>query len=222
MNEKTDYLDIDPHLATKAYETLLNLGSHAIQFASIERAPMYSPEHAENDAEHSFMLALVAPEMAALLRPDLDPGLVSQFATVHDLIELETGDTVTFDLSETEITQKEASEYNQLDVLIQKLPTYTGNLVRRYELQEEPEALFVRICDKCLPLLVNIHGAGVQVMQSQFGIETSEHLAATEARLDERLCKTFPQDELHEVHTARRLLAEHFQQQFETASTTLK
>lgn len=83
--------------AASTASVALELGKIAINFAGVDRVPRYNDERRENDAEHSFMLALIAGELAQTLYPaTLDAGLVSQYAIVHDLIELETGDVATF------------------------------------------------------------------------------------------------------------------------------
>jgi len=81
--------------AEEAAQIVYDLGSMAMRFARVERVPRYDEHSRENDAEHSFMLALVAPELAATYYSELDVGLVAQFSTVHDLIELETADVAT-------------------------------------------------------------------------------------------------------------------------------
>jgi len=199
-----------------AYETTLQLGRHAINFAAIERAPRYSEDRYENDAEHSFMLSLIAPELAAQLLPHLDCALVTQFAIVHDLVELETGDTVTFALNESELMQKETDEHEAMQRLLNRLPPHTGALLKRYEKQQEPEARFVRLADKLLPLVANIHGPGKQVMGESFGIEDPEQLRITELTCSQRLRNSFPESELDIVHAVRDLLAQHFHTVFET------
>jgi len=205
---------LEADLLTTAYHRALRLGNYAVRFATIERAPRYSDGKHENNAEHSFMLALIAPEVASLLRPDLDIGLVAQYATVHDLVELETGDVATFNLSPTELAHKEQAERDALDALLRRLPPYTAALLRRYEEQTEPEARYVRLIEKALPLLLNIFGAGSSVMHEVFGITTEQELAAAERACQQRLQATFPEADLSTVLQLRAILAERFAQSF--------
>ena len=200
----------------RAHEAAVRLGGMAIRFADIERVPRYG-ERRENDAEHSFMLALVAPEVAAAVRPELDRGLISQFATVHDLVELETGDVATFGLTEEELSLKEIREQQELESLLRKLPPYTASMLRRYEAQQEPEARFVRLLEKGLPLIVNSTGSGERVMREDFGIEDGQALASTEKNCASRLRNIFPEADLDMIHTLRGMLAQDFQNIFERA-----
>jgi hypothetical protein len=45
----------------------------------------------ENVAEHSNMLAIVAPGIAELYYPELDANLISRFASIHDAVEAYEG-----------------------------------------------------------------------------------------------------------------------------------
>ena len=134
----------------------LALGALAVTFAQVERVPRYTEEHRENDAEHSFMLALVANELAALLYPELDAGRVTQFAIVHDLIEIVTGDVPTFTYTPEQMATKHAAEHTALNGLVQTLPRSTASLLWEYEQQEVAEARFVKAVDKLLPVTVDI------------------------------------------------------------------
>ena len=173
------------------------LSKVAMQFSRVERAPRYQDSRRESDVEHSYMLALVAPELAELLELPLDPGLVSQFAIVHDLIELKTNDVPTFLLTEEQLHHKEEMERAALEDLLDELPPHTAGLLLRYERQAEPEARFVRFVDKLLPLIVDILGDGKRVLQEDYGIHDTESLheahEAVHERLDKKFGSEFPQ-----------------------------
>ncbi len=210
-------IDAEQHLAAgRAASTVLSLTQCAIDFASVERVPRYNAQRRENDAEHSFMLSLIAPEIAAQFFPHLDPGLVALFCNVHDLIELETKDAATYALDDTALAAKEAAELAALDQLARKLPPHTRALLLRYEAQTEPEARFVRHFEKQLPIAVDILGPGKQVMAEDYGITTRAERDANERRFSERLRKKFPEAELAFVHLMRDLLAEQFAAEFDS------
>lgn len=204
---------------TSQYETTRNisavalqLGKVAMDFAQVERIPRYHTGERESDVEHSYMLGLVACELADTLELDLNMGLVSQFAMVHDLIELKTGDVNTFNLSDEQLQQKQFLEKQALHQLLNELPPYIGRLVERYEHQTEPEARFVKVVDKILPFVVDIQGDGVRVMNEDNGIRTQQEfldcLAALQVSLHERFGKEFPDivdahQELGRIFSAR-------------------
>lgn len=205
MEQKTTY-----EKAAGITNLALCLGGVAMKFASVERVPRYTPETRENDAEHSYMLALVAAEIADQYFPELDSGLVGRFAIVHDLLELETGDVATFGISDSDLAAKHQAESSAIDRLLKSLPRSTGLLLEVYEQQNVPEARFVRFIDKLLPLVVDILGPGSQVMHEDYNTHTKEQLIATEQQMAERFARMFPDSELSALHIARNSLANIF------------
>lgn len=198
----------------------LRLGQTAMRFAGVERVPRYDETSRENDAEHSFMLSLVATEIAAQYYAELDTGLVSQFGSVHDLIELETGDVATFELTDSELADKATDEHGALERVCARLPPHTASLLRRYEAQKEPEARLVRMVDKMLPVVVDIIGPGRKVMAEDYGVHTVDQLNAAESKLRQRFAHMFPEPQADQLRTARALLADKFAEQFTVDATT--
>lgn len=195
----------------------MTLADAAIRFARVERVPRYDKESRENDAEHSYMLALVAGEIAQQYYPELDSGLVSKFSIVHDLVELKTNDIATFTLNAEQLALKEATEFAVLDKLASELPAHTARMLLRYETQLEPEARFVRLIDKVLPVIVDILGPGSKVMIEDYDISTLAALNANEFQLSERLRKRFSEPYFDIIHQARDLLAKIFAYEFSTS-----
>lgn len=197
----------------------LCLGGLAMRFAAVERVPRYTPETRENDAEHSYMLALVATEIADQYFPELDSGLVGRFALVHDLLELETGDVATFGISQSDLDAKHLAERRAVERLLDVLPKRTGQLLKVYEQQDVPEARFVRFIDKLLPLVVDILGPGSQVMHEDYNTYTKAQLIETENKMAERFAAMFPEQELTPLHIARNSLAHIFSSLFQPAES---
>lgn len=197
----------------RAAQISLDLGVVAMNFSRIERVPRYADGERENDAEHSYMLGLVAPEIAHAVRPELDSGLIAQFAMVHDLVELKTGDVATFLFSEAEQRSKGLDEMAALDSLLRELPPYTRQLLARYEIQNDPEARFVRYIDKLLPIVVDIIGAGERVMAEDYSVTNLEALQSCQADLHKRIVEKFG-NEFPEIDLAHKLLCELFESRF--------
>lgn len=201
------------HHGTKAAQLSFDLGKTAMLFSHVERVPRYADGERENNAEHSFMLALVAPEISEALELPYDPGLISQFAIVHDLIELKTGDVATLLFTEDCQLQKELTEQAALRALIEELPPHTGRLLERYEAQAEPEARFVRYVDKLLPIVIDCIGEGSRVMEEDYGVTTADQLRDCRQKLHARLLRKFG-EEFPELDLAHALLCELFEQKF--------
>lgn len=202
-------------IAGRIERDCLVLADAAIRFAAVERVPRYTPEKRENDAEHSYMLGLVAQEIATVYFPELDAGLVAQFSLVHDLIELKTGDVATFSLSDENLHAKATAEAAALDELCNHLPKHTALLVRVYEEQAIAETRFVRFVDKLLPVLVDILGPGSQVMHEDYATFEHEQLEVAERALSQRFESMFPEPELAPIHLARNGLARKFSELFQ-------
>ncbi len=204
----------DHERGARAAQLSLDLGNMAMNFARIDRVPRYADGERENNAEHSLMLGLVAPELTHALRPELDRGLVAQFAIVHDLIELKTNDQATFLFTEAEQACKELGEMAALESLLRELPPYTRHLLSRYEMQVDPEARFVRFVDKLLPIVIDIIGQGARVMREDFNIASTEALEQAHTNLHARLVAKFG-GEFPELDLAHELLCELFEDRFQ-------
>ena len=203
-------------IAGRIEHDCLLLADTAIRFAAIERVPRYTPEKRENDAEHSFMLGLIAQEIAATYFPDeLDSGLVAEFCNVHDLVELKTKDVATFGLDDAGLQAKAAAEMAAIDELCDHLPKHTALLVRVYEEQVVAEARLVRFLDKLLPKLVDILGPGSQVMHEDYATFERKQLDAIEQAMSKRFKSMFPEPELAPIHLARNSLARKFSELFQ-------
>lgn len=212
--EQKDYPESISTTAQMIEEDSRVLADVAMRFARVSRVPRYDEVSRENNAEHSFMLSLVATELAKQYFPDLNPGLVSQFATVHDLVELKTGDLATFSVSDQQLQSKAEMEHLAVEELCRELPPYTGHLLRIYEEQSVPESRFVRFVDKLLPVIVDILGPGSKVMHEDYETFTHEQLEKAENILRQRFEVMFPEPEFSPLHIARNSLAKKFTEVF--------
>lgn len=195
----------------------LELGELSMRFARIDRIPRYEDHERENDVEHSFMLGMVATELAYMFQPELDVRLVGEYARVHDLIEVATGDVATFNLTPEELATKEAAEQKALQDLLEKLPPYSASLLKQYEKQEDIESRFVRAVDKLMPLIVDIVGQGKRVMYEDYGVNTYEDARSSHKVLHERIARKFGEFAL--VVTAHRQLCDLFVESFAQPQT---
>ena len=193
-------------------QTSLLLGNYAMKMSAVERVPRYRTGERENNAEHSYMLSLLAPALAAEAFPSLDCGLIAQFANVHDLVETITGDVATFNADAEMLANKAAREHEAQAILNTKLDPYTAGMLNRYEAQEEPEARFVRMVDKLLPVVVDIHGQGERVLYEDYGVKTPHDVVDAHEKLQERFYAMFP--EFPDLLKAHRILSDQFEALF--------
>ena len=116
----------------------------------------------ENDAEHSWHLAMCASVLAEYAPPGVDLGRVLTMALVHDLVEIDAGDTFAYD--EAGNATKEARERAAADRIYAMLPEEQGAYYRalweEFDAMETPDARFAAACDRLQPFLNNLATGG--------------------------------------------------------------
>lgn len=151
-----------PDISDIAYSAL-RLSALYARLALEERTLVnHTTGRPENVAEHSAMIAIIAPAIAEQYYPELDANLVSRFAAVHDAVEAYSGDTTTHEITATEVEQKahrEALALRQLREDFAEMPKFVS-LIDQYEAQVTPEARFVRVIDKWAPILLHFADQG--------------------------------------------------------------
>lgn len=116
----------------------------------------------ENSAEHSWHLALGAQVFAEYAPAGTDIGRVTEMLLVHDIVEIDAGDTFIYSGEETS-TQKDR-ERAAADRLFALLPEeqeqHARGLWEEFEARLTPEARFAKAIDRLAPMLANWHTAG--------------------------------------------------------------
>lgn len=111
----------------------------------------------ENSAEHSWHVALMALVLAEYADEDLDPMRAVCMMLLHDVVEIDAGDTFRYDdAGARDQAQRERLAADRLYAL---LPGEQGRRLRElwqeFEARESPEARFAAAVDRLLPLLQN-------------------------------------------------------------------
>ncbi|MDA0711843.1 MAG: HD domain-containing protein [bacterium] len=116
----------------------------------------------ENDAEHSWHFAMFAVMLAEYANEKVDLLKVVKMALVHDLVEIDAGDTFLYDTARN--ADKAERENRAADRIFGLLPTDVGeelkDLWTEFEARETPEARFAGAIDRLQPFLHNIHTDG--------------------------------------------------------------
>lgn len=117
----------------------------------------------ENDAEHSWHLAMMAFLLAEYANTDnLDVARVMKMVLIHDLVEIDAGDTFCYD--EIGALDKGERETKAADRLFNMLPSDQAEEFRvlweEFEAMDTPEAQFAAALDRFQPLLQNYHTTG--------------------------------------------------------------
>jgi len=152
------------------------LTRRALEFGEIDRSICHhSDGRPETDSTHTVMLSWLAPALADLLYPQLDPLLVAAFAVVHDAVEVYAGDTPTMRITPA---GREAKRRREASAVLRWFSEFGSGLpwlpqmIHRYEKQEEPEARFTRAVDKMLPALTHFANGGRYL--AEFGVTAGE------------------------------------------------
>ncbi len=123
----------------------------------LRRSPLVSAPRQENDAEHSWHLAMMVLLLAEHSDEPIDAGHTVQLVLVHDLVEIHAGDTPLYDTSAGE-DQRER-ETLAADELFGLLPDDQARRLRalwdEFEERRTPEARFAKAMDRLQPLLLN-------------------------------------------------------------------
>ncbi len=134
----------------------------------------------ENDAEHSWHLALMAFVLADYSNEPIDVLKTMKMVLLHDVIEIDAGDTYAYD-TEANKTKRER-ELKAADRIFGLLPEaqkseYRG-LWDEFEAMETPESKFANMLDKVQPLLLNDASGGKS--WAEHGVQISQVLKRDE------------------------------------------
>jgi putative hydrolase of HD superfamily len=111
----------------------------------------------ENTAEHSWHLALAAIVLEEYASAPVNLGRVLRMLTVHDVVEIDAGDTFAFDKAAN--ATKQDRERRAADRIFGLLPNDIGSDLRglweEFEKHETPDARFANAVDRIQPFLQN-------------------------------------------------------------------
>jgi len=111
----------------------------------------------ENTAEHSWHLAMYALVLREWSNVDVDLSHVLALCLVHDIVEIDAGDTFAYDTAA--YSDKDEREQRAADRLFGLLPPDQGARFRalweEYEAMETPESRFANAVDRMQPAMLN-------------------------------------------------------------------
>jgi putative hydrolase of HD superfamily len=117
----------------------------------------------ENDAEHSWHICLATLVLAEYANtPGLDVLRVLKMLIIHDLVEIDAGDTFAYDTAA--LAGQHEREARAADRIFGLLPPDQGSAFRalwdEFEDQRTPESKFAAAMDRFQPLLLNCRTDG--------------------------------------------------------------
>jgi 5'-deoxynucleotidase YfbR-like HD superfamily hydrolase len=113
----------------------------------------------ENVGEHSFSIGLLACALAPKVAPYLNIGLVAQYAIVHDVAEVYTGDVTVWEPDEV-LSSKPQNAAQAAGRIHEQFPHFSwiSKTHLDYLAQDTPEKKFVYAVDKLYPHVMILHG----------------------------------------------------------------
>ncbi|WP_434627127.1 HD domain-containing protein [Chromobacterium sp. CV08] len=115
----------------------------------------------ENSAEHSWQIALLAASLQAYAVEPVDIDRVVAMLLVHDIGEIETGDTIVY--AEGGWEERKAQELACVTRLFGMLPEQGPRFLalwKEFEAGETADARFANAADRAMPVLLNLANNG--------------------------------------------------------------
>jgi putative hydrolase of HD superfamily len=116
----------------------------------------------ENSAEHSWQIALFAASLASYAAAPIDINRVILMLLVHDIGEIDAGDTMVF--VEGGWEERKAAELAAVTRIFGLLPEGRGTaflaLWREFEDGTTAESRFAHAVDRAMPVLLNLSNQG--------------------------------------------------------------
>ena len=111
----------------------------------------------ENDAEHSWHLALAAVLLKEHMAEDVDLGRVMTMVLIHDLVEIDAGDTYAYDMegAATKREREVKAAKRIFGILPEDQGIYFRELWDEFEEYETADAKYAHLLDNFQPLLLN-------------------------------------------------------------------
>ena len=117
----------------------------------------------ENDSEHAWHMAIMVYLLKEYANKDFDVAKAMMMALIHDVVEIDAGDTYAYD-PKAKLDQKEREDKAAQRIFAILPPDQCEelkSLFYEFESCESPEAKFVRAMDNFQPLLLNDANDGV-------------------------------------------------------------
>jgi putative hydrolase of HD superfamily len=127
----------------------------------------------ENSAEHSWQLAMLALSLVSYAESSIDINRVVRMLLVHDVGEIDTGDTMVF--VEGGWEDRKAAELAAVTRIFGMLPAHQGAdllaLWQEFERGETSEARFAHAVDRAMPVLLNLANQGQSWRENSISYE---------------------------------------------------
>lgn len=126
------------------------------------KTKLFNSKRNENDAEHSWHLAMMALVLAPHANTQIDLLKVLKMVLIHDIVEIDAGDTFLYDTQKSHVNTDE--ELIAAKRIFGLLPTEQAQdfiaIWQEFEAGETEEAKFAKAMDRFEPMLQNASNQG--------------------------------------------------------------
>ncbi len=117
----------------------------------------------ENSAEHSWHVAMMALLMEEHANQPVDISRVLKMLLMHDMVEIDAGDTFVYDAAASELQSEK--ELEAAKRLFGMLPKEQGELLFalwcEFEDATSADAKFAKALDRIIPMMLNFNNQGI-------------------------------------------------------------
>lgn len=123
---------------------------------------LINSDRLENDAEHSWHLAMMAIVLAEYANEPIDITKVIKMVLIHDIVEIDSGDVFAYDTTKNHDNFEEELEAAKriFGILPENQAEEFISLWLEFEEMKTPESKFARSLDRLEPLLQNASNNG--------------------------------------------------------------
>lgn len=126
------------------------------------KTKLINSDRLENDAEHSWHLAMMAIILAEHSNEPIDVAKVMKMVLIHDIVEIDSGDVFAYDTvkSHNNFDEELKAAKRIFGILPNEQAEEFINIWIEFEEMKTPESKFARALDRLEPLLQNASNNG--------------------------------------------------------------
>lgn len=127
----------------------------------------------ENDAEHSWHMAIMAYLFREYANEPVDIAKVMLMCLIHDIVEIDAGDTYAYDTEglQTQKAREDAAKQRIFSILPREQAQELIGLFDEFEANETAESKFAHAMDNMQPLILNHSNNGGDWREHQVTVE---------------------------------------------------
>jgi putative hydrolase of HD superfamily len=138
----------------------------------VRASPLLDKSRRENSAEHSWHLSMYAWILADYAAPGVDVGRVVKMLLIHDIVEIDAGDSPIHGAPNNDQAEKEQRAAERIfGLLPAEQSQELASLWHEFEAGQSNDSQFAKALDRFQPLLINIFTGGGTWVDSCVGYE---------------------------------------------------